>query len=51
MAKKKTNTTKYKVIKPFRSVINSAEFNCKKGEYVELTPFEYSILSRFLEDI
>lgn len=51
MAKKKSTTTQYKVIKPFKSVINSAEFICKKGDIIELTPFEYSILFRFLEDI
>ena len=51
MAKKKTTaTTQYKVIKPFKSVINSAEFICKKGDIIELTPFEYSILFRFLEE-
>lgn len=49
--KKKTDTKVYRVVKPFKSTINNSEFNCKKGDTVELTSFEHSILSRFLEDI
>lgn len=51
MAKKKEKTTSYRVITPFKSTINSLVLVCKKGDVVQLNSFEYSILSRFLEDI
>ena len=41
----------YTVSKQFKSDINDKVFVCKPGDTVMLTPFEYSILNRFLKDI
>ena len=41
----------YTVTNNVRSIINSAIVNCKKGDIIELTDFEASILHAYVEEV
>lgn len=44
------NKQLYTVKKAVKSTINKSVFNLKQGDTVLLSPFEYSILSLYLEE-
>ena len=41
----------YKVTHNVKSIINSASFDCKKGDIIELSDFEASILHAYVEEV